>query len=72
MEKENIEDWKPYALVFGKNAYDKYGNRNKVYYNRSWMCQETGNIHHSKKSVLNCVDCSNKYYKPEPNNKRTM
>jgi hypothetical protein len=68
-KKENIEDWKPFGLVYGKNAYDEKGNRNIFYYDRSWFCKETGNIHHSEKAVLNCVYCSKKYYKTEPNNK---
>lgn len=67
-KKENIEDWKPYGLVFGKNAYRlelingvPTEVRNIFYYDRSWYCNETGNIHHSVKSVLNCVDCDKKY-----------
>ncbi|TDQ22769.1 hypothetical protein [Tenacibaculum caenipelagi] len=66
MKKENIEEWKPFALVFGPKAFKCIytGERNIQYYSRSWFCNETGNIHHSEKSVLNCVHCSKKYYKP--------
>lgn len=68
--KENIEEWKPFALGYGKNYYakDEFGytttKRNVIYYERNWFCQTTGIIHHSEKSVLNCPHCSKKYYKP--------
>lgn len=62
--KENIEEWKPYFLIFGKKAYDKYGNRNIGFYDRTWYCQENYMIHTSEKQVLNCPHCSKKYYKP--------
>lgn len=62
-EKENIKDWKPSYLIFGKNAYSHcFSKRNIGYYERSWFCQETGNIHNSEKQVLKCVHCSKKYY----------
>jgi hypothetical protein len=63
--KENIEDWKPYFKVFGKNAYSKNFDRNIEYLERSWFCNETGNIHHSEKAVLNCAFCSKLFYKPK-------
>lgn len=69
--RKNIEDYKPFGLVFGSKSYviDEEGNciRNIFHYERSWFCKETGNIHHSEKSVLNCPYCSKKYYKPENN-----
>lgn len=64
-DKENIEDYKPFGLVYGKNATDDYGNRNIFYYERNWFCEELSIIHHSEKSVLNCKHCSKKYYKPK-------
>ena len=59
--KEKLKEYMPFGLVFGKNAYDNNGNRNVFYYDRSWLCRETGNIHHNEKSVLNCVTCSEIY-----------
>jgi len=64
MEKENIEQWKPYCLGFGLKAYVGMFHRSFDYYERNWFCQETGIIHHNEKQVLNCVHCSKKYYKP--------
>jgi len=63
-KNKNIENYRPFGLVFGKDAYDEFGNRNKFFYERSWMCQETGTIHHSEKAVLNCLYCCKIYYKP--------
>lgn len=66
-EKENIDDWMPYHVVFGKNAYSKEPpfSRNIEYYKRTWFCKETGNLHSNEKSVLNCIHCSKRYYKPK-------
>lgn len=63
--KKNINDWKPYFLIFGKNAFSKEypEKRNIEYYERSWYCFETSIIHNSEKSVLKCKYCSLNYYK---------
>ena len=68
--KENIENWKPFFLIFGKNAYSKEFpfKRNIGFYNRSWFCKDTRQIHNSEKAVLACSYCSKKYYKPKANN----
>ena len=65
MTKENIEDWKPTFLIFSKNAYSRTYpfKRNIGFYDRSWFCKDTGNIHTSEKAVLNCNKCSKKYHK---------
>jgi len=63
--KENIDDWKPYFLKFGKDAYSKKFPfaRNVGFYDRNWYCQENHTIHTNEKQVLNCPSCSKKYYK---------
>ena len=76
-KRKNIEDFKPFGLVFGKNAFsvelnenkERYLKRNIFYYDRSWFCQENYNIHSSEKQVLNCPHCSKKWFKPESKSK---
>lgn len=70
MSKENIEDWKPFAYVFGDEAYEEdewgctdFSKRNIKYYEKSWYCKENMIIHSNEKQVLNCKHCSKKYYK---------
>lgn len=61
----NIKEYKPYGLVFGKNAYRFENNklvRNVFYYERSWFCNENKMIHHSEKETLNCPYCSKIWY----------
>lgn len=67
--KRNIDEYRPYFLVFGKNAYDKKGKRNIGFYDRSFYCQENYMIHTTEKQALNCSNCSKRWFKPEPNNK---
>ena len=56
--KRKIKDYRPFGRVYGKNAFDKNGNRNIFYYERNWFCNENKIIHRSEKETLNCPYCS--------------
>lgn len=57
MSKENIKDWNP--------SFEKYNRKtkkiDKVFYIKSWFCNENKIIHNSEKEVMNCKTCKKRY-----------
>jgi len=54
--KQNTDDWNPFYVNY--KDLSTFPVFKKIFYEKSWFCNESKIIHTSKKQYINCIYCN--------------